>query len=75
MVLNTLISSSGAGITYFLVQVSKNFENQNLAVVYDPVDLINAVQAGLVSVTACSNITEIDALVIGSIGAVIFISS
>ena len=75
IVLNSIVASCSAGITYFLLEIMKNIETLNTMVVYEPSDLIRAIISGLVSVSASSNISTSSAGIIGSIGALIFISS
>ena len=72
---NSLIASASAGITFFAFESMKNFETLNAMIVYSPIDLIKAIIAGLVSITACSNISTGSACIIGTIGSLVFMGS
>jgi Amt family ammonium transporter len=74
IILNTLTASSSAGLTYFVFEVWSNIDNLNIMVVTDPVGLINSIMAGLVSITASSNLSSLGAGVIGAFGALIFMA-
>ena len=75
IILNSLVASVASGITYFLIDGTRYLENPNSMIVYDPVGLTNAILSGLVAITACSNISTRSSLIVGSISALLYVSS